>query len=136
MISFLGFLKGRLALAGLAVALTVIAGLYFLYSGSQATLETTRENLAVAEAANKTNAATIEALQARADADAALLRELQDIRAEIARDAQRRRAQLDELAEAMPDVQAILELAYPAELVCLRNAANGIADPNCDGPAE
>lgn len=136
MISVLGFLKGRLALAGLAVAMTVIAGLYFLYAGSQATLETTRENLATAEAANKTNAATIEALQARADADAALLRELQDIRAEIARDAQRRRLELDELAAEIPDVQAILDAVYPAELVCLRDAANGVANADCDSPAE
>lgn len=136
MMGFLMNLQGRLALIGLAASLAIIAGLWFRldYVANQRAEERAAKEIALA--ANVANAETIQALQDGISRDAALLRELRDIRAEVTRATQQQRAELDELARSVDGVQEALTRPYPLELICLRDAQNGVANPACGDGAE
>ncbi len=126
----LAMLQGRLALIGVAVALTVIAGLWFRldYVEIQRAAEAAAKEVALA--ANAANAQTIAALEDRIFRDSELLRELRGIRSEIAEAADQRRADLDAIAESDDEARDFLDTPIPSSL---RNPQSGDAD--ADNPA-
>lgn len=127
----LAMLQGRLALIGVAVTLTVIAGLWFRldYVEGQRAAEAAAKEVALA--ANEANADTIAALRDRISRDSELLRELRGIRSEIAEAANQRRADLDAIAESDDEARAFLDMPVPDSL---RNRSQG-GDADGDNPA-
>ena len=126
----LAMLQGRPALSGVAVALSVIAGLWFRldYVANQRAAEQAAKEIALA--ANAANAQTIAALRDRISRDSELLRELRGIRSEIAEAADQRRADLDAIAESDDEARDFLDTPIPSSL---RNPQSGDAD--ADNPA-
>lgn len=131
MLAVLNSLWGRI-LGGVAVGLLILAIAFWsqwrMADTARARAETERD---IAQAANQSNQETINALQAQQSLEGRILGELRDIRAGIVADTQEWRNQLDALASENPDVQADLDYRYSPELVCLRDAANGVANPDC-----
>ena len=126
----LAMLQGRLALIGVAVSLTVIAGLWFRldYVANQRAAEQAAKEVALA--ANEANAQTIAALEDRISRDSELLRELRGIRSEIAQASDQRRADLDAIAESDDAARDFLDTPVPDSL---RDPQGGDADT--DNPA-
>lgn len=125
MIGFLSGIWGRVGWALGLAALVLIGALMFQLERTQTKFEREREAKNVALSANEANSATISALESRISRDAALLRELRGIRAEIAQASDQRRADLDAIAETDDEAASFLLTPIPDSL---RNAASGDAD--------
>lgn len=114
--NLLSLVKGRLALIGVGLALTVIAGLWFHTGTLSRKLESAESRAAVALAANVSNQITIDALRNAALRDAALLRDLDDIRAGIAQASSERRAARQRIANNDQTVADYLNQPVPCGL--------------------
>jgi hypothetical protein len=135
--------KSFIASWGLRVAIGVGIALFALVAFLSFRLDRAQETIAAQEAdialGIAANASLVEAngeLQRQAEKDGVALRDLRILHARNAADAERRRVELDRLTEENPDVQAALSAPYPIELVCLRDASNGVANADCADQGE
>jgi hypothetical protein len=125
----LSLVKGRLALIGVGLALTVIAGLWFHAGTLSRKLESAETRASIALAANASNQITIDALRDAAVRDAARLRELDSVLTGIAQASAERRDTRERIATNDQTVADYLNQPVPCGL---RDAASGDAD--CPGP--
>jgi len=125
----LSLVKGRLALIGVGLALTVIAGLWFHAGTLSRKLESAEARASIALAANASNQITIDALRDAAVRDAARLRELDSVLTRIAQASADRRDTRERIATNDQTVADYLNQLVPCGL---RDAASGDAD--CTGP--
>jgi len=125
----ISLIKGRLAMIGLAIALTIVVGLYFRGNFLAEKLERTEQREAVALAANEAQSETIAALREAAARDATILRGLDDIRAGLAAVSAERRDQRERISREDPAVSDYLSQPIPCGL-----RDNADSDPDCPGP--
>lgn len=110
---------------GLALAVAAFLGLWFRADFLAKKLDRVEAREAVALAANEAQAETINALRAAAERDSRLLRELDGLRAAIARAADERTAERERIAQDDPDVADFLSTPIPCGL---RDNSDGDAD--------
>jgi hypothetical protein len=123
----LSSVKTYLVLGGVVI----VAALFFRGELLKSQRDAARSELQIAVGANKTLQGTLADLEAQAGREDELLRELQGIRSGLAQDAADRRSELARLARDNEDVEDALSRPLPLGLVCLRDAANGVANPLC-----
>lgn len=122
---------GRIAIGAAIALLAAVAFLSFRLQGAEAKIAARDATIAQTIAANETLVAVNTELQKRAARDGEALRNLRDVQTRLAADADRRRIELDRLAESDPDVASFLDMPIPAALR-VPDAARGDADG--DGP--
>jgi len=131
MFAIVNTIAGRIAIGAAIALLALVAFLSFRLQGAEAKIATRDATIAQTIAANESLAASNEALQKQATRDGAILRDLRDAQTRLAAIADRRRIELDRLAETDPDVADFLDMPIPAALR-VRDAPSGDADG--DGP--
>ena len=131
MLSFLTTLPGRIAIGAAIGLLVLVAFLSFRLQGAEAKVAARDATIAQIETANASLVVTNEALRKQADRDGVILRELRDVQTRLSADADRRRIELDRLAESDPDVASFLDMPVPA---ALRVPDAGRGDADGDGP--
>ena len=122
---------GRIAIGAAIALLAAVAFLSFRLQGAEAKIAARDATIAQTIAANETLVVVNTELQKRAARDGEALRNLRDVQTRLAADADRRRIELDRLAESDPDVADFLDMPIPAALR-VRDAPSGDADG--DGP--
>jgi len=122
---------GRIAIGAAIALLAAVAFLSFRLQGAEAKIAARDATIAQTIAANETLVVVNTELQKRAARDGEALRNLRDVQTRLAADADRRRIELDRLAESDPDVASFLDMPIPAALR-VPDAARGDADG--DGP--
>jgi cell division protein FtsB len=127
MLSFINTLPGRFAIGAAIGLLVLVAFLSFRLQGAEAKIAARDAVIAQTIAANETLVASNEALRKQATRDGAILRELHSVQTRLAADADRRRIELDRLAENDPDVASFLDMPIPAALR-VPDAPSGDAD--------
>ena len=118
---------GRIAIGAAIALLAAVAFLSFRLQGAEAKIAARDATIAQTIAANETLVVVNTELQKRAARDGEALRNLRDVQTRLAADADRRRIELDRLAESDPDVASFLDMPIPAALR-VPDAARGDAD--------
>jgi len=131
MLAIVNTIAGRIAIGAAIALLALVAFLSFRLQGAEAKIAARDATIAQTIAANETLVAVNTELQKRAARDGEALRNLRDVQTRLAADADRRRIELDRLAESDPDVADFLDMPIPAALR-VRHAPSGDADG--DGP--
>ena len=131
MLGLFSSLWGKILIIATGSAFALAGAFFLLFLMAQGEASRERAGRVLAEAANEANQNAIKLMQDHAAREAIILRRLDELQAGIAQNAQERRAQLEQLARDNPNVQDDLDYRFSLDLVCLRDAQNGVTNPDC-----